>query len=621
MLRLLITSSGRPTPVAAAAAAALALLGAAAPAYAIEIDTGNADLSLRWDNTLRYNLGVRTQAQDAAMLANPNYDDGDRDFSKGKLVANRLDLLSEADIVWQKKIGARVSAAAWVDGAYSNLSNTNNATANTVVNGVPAAGVMSPYAKRYAQGPSGEFLDAFVFANVDLGGTPLSVRAGKHTVFWGESLLGGGAIQGISYGQYSLDLWKALSTPGIEAKELFRPRNSLTMQAQPTPELSLSAQTFFDWESVRYPESGSYLTVNDALLHGGDTLVAGPNQRLLQGAAGEPKKTGDFGLSARWSPDWLDGTAGLYLRRTADIQPQLSVTPAAAAVPLAACRPPGPVTSGGAYLGAPQSNGTISCYINPSAASLAQLMHGVVGQYNAYYGRDIDIYGLSLSKDIVGVSVGAELSYRKNMPLQSIPVSVLPAPLAAATPGALSPAQLAALNGDAPGARGNTLHGVLSLIGIVSKTALFDTVNWQAETVWNRWLSVTQNAAAFKGSDAYRSNPANVDAVTKDYVGLGVNITPTWFQVLPSVDLSMPLSWSGGIVGNSAVLSGGNKGAGSYSAGLSADIQQKYNVALRYVGFYGGYSTTASGAMNVPNGTNAVLSDRGHVLLTFKTTF
>jgi hypothetical protein len=40
-----------------------------------------------------------------------------------------------------------------------------------------------------------------------------------------------------------------------------------------------------------------------------------------------------------------------------------------------------------------------------------------------------------------------------------------------------------------------------------------------------------------------------------------VNFTPTWFQVFPGADLSMPLSYSRGMSGNSAVGSGGNKGA------------------------------------------------------------
>ena len=595
--------------LSAVASAALALLAVVAiPSQAMEIATDNPDLSLRWDNTLRYNLGFRTQAQDAALLGNPNLDDGNRNFNKGSAVANRGDLLSEFDLVYQKKYGFRVSGTAWYDAAYRDLDNRNNATANTLVNGVPTAGVLSNYTSRYAKGASGELLDAFVFGSATFGETDVSLRLGKHTVYWGESLLGGGAVHGISYGQYSLDLWKALATPGIEAKELYRPRNSMTLQVQPLPELSLSAQTFFDWESARYPESGSYLTVNDALLHGGDSLIAGPGQRLLQAQAGEPNKTGDFGLSARWSPEWLDGTAGLYARRTADIQPQLVLTPAVAAgVPAAAC------TRAGL-----RALGPSTCYINPGAASVAQVQAGQVGQYQAFYGQDIDIYGLSLAKNVGGISLGAELSYRHNMPLQSVPVTVLPAALANPATGQIA---TTALGSDTPGARGNTVHGVFNLLGLLPKSALYDSASWNAELVWSRWTSVSQNPGAFKGSAAYRANPANVDAVSRDYVGLGLNFTPTWFQVFPSVDLSMPLSWSGGLSGNSAVVSGGNEGNGSYSIGIGADVQSKYSFQLRYVGFYGDYSTLPNGAANVTQSTNATLSDRGHVLFTFKTTF
>lgn len=608
-LHSLTRHSLRLTPLALAAAAAL---GQLPTAHAIEIDVGNPDVAVRWDNSVRYNLGTRVQAQDSHLLANPNLDDGNRNFGQGAVVANRFDLLSELDVVVNKKYGFRLSGAAWNDSAYNSLSGTNTATANTLSggSGEPAPGTLSDYASRYAKGPSGEILDAFVFANTEIGDVPLNIKAGRHTVFWGESLLGGGAMHGVSYGQYSLDLWKALATPGIEAKELFRPRNSVTLQIQPTTDLTLSAQTFLEWESARYPESGTYLTVNDALLKGGNSLIAGPGLRLLQGAVGEPKQTGDWGLSARWSPEKLEGTLGIYARRTADIQPQLVVTPAAGALPAGVCPAIGAVTLP-----------TGACYFNPAAATPAQLGRGQVGQYQAFYGRDIDIFGLSLSKSVAGISVGAELSVRRNMPLQSNVVTVLPGPLvttASRAAGTISVADLAALGGDTPGARGNTAHGVLSLIGTLPKNGWFDAATWMTELSWNRWLSVTQNAGAFKGSEAYAANPANVDAVTRDFLGLGINFTPTWFQVFPSVDVSMPLSWSGGISGNSAVLSGGNHGAGSYSIGVAADIQSKYNIALRYVGFYGDYTGNAA---NVTNGTNAVLSDRGHIMLTVKATF
>ena len=610
-------SLAKLTAVSAAAFAALSMAGAA---QAGEIDTGNPDVVLRWDNTIRYNLGVRTQHQDPAILANPNLDDGDRNFNRRSAVANRGDLLSEMDLVVDKKWGFRASGAAWVDAVYNSLDSTSTATANTLVNGVPTAGALSDHTRRFAKGLSGELLDAFAFVNGEIGDMPANVRVGRHTVFWGEGLYGASALHGISYGQYSLDLWKGYATPGVEAKELFRPRNSVTAQIQPTTTLTLSAQYFMAWESARYPEAGTYLTVNDALLEGGQSLIAGPGQRLLQGDVGKPKKSGDWGLSARWSPEWLEGTVGLYARRTADIQPQLAALPAAAGVPAGACSAAGftPLNAS-------------TCYINPAAATVPQILGGFVGQYRAFYGRDIDILGLSLSKSVAGVSVGTELSYRHNMPLNSIAVNVLPTALANPAAGQLSLAQLAAT--DIPGARGNTLHAVVNALGVIPKTFLFDTASYGAEMVFSRWLKVYGNAASFKGSAAYAhgmnggltpfaaGGAANVDAVTKNYMGLGVNFTPTWFQVFPSVDVSMPMSWSGGLSGISAVTSGGAKDNGNFSLGIAADVSSRYNFALRYIGFYGGYSTNAAGALAVSESVSASLSDRGHLMFTFKTTF
>lgn len=79
-------------------------------AGAFEVDTGNEDLTVRWDNTIRANVSIRAEAQDKDILANPNYDDGDRNFDQGHMFA-RVDLLSEFDVVWKRSVGFRVSAA------------------------------------------------------------------------------------------------------------------------------------------------------------------------------------------------------------------------------------------------------------------------------------------------------------------------------------------------------------------------------------------------------------------------------------------------------------------------------------------------------------------------------
>ena len=60
--------------------------------------------------------------------------------------------------------------------------------------------------------------------------------------------------------------------------------------------------------------------------------------------------------------------------------------------------------------------GGTNCIINPKATTPAELRNfGKIGTYNTAYGDNIHIYGLSLSKQIAGLSVGAELSYRQNM--------------------------------------------------------------------------------------------------------------------------------------------------------------------------------------------------------------
>jgi hypothetical protein len=609
--------------IALLSAAALCACGAAGVAQAFDIDTGREDVKARWDNTFRYNLGSRVQQQDPAILGNANADDGDRNFSKGSLVTNRLDLLSEFDVVWQGKYGFRLSGAGWYDQAYSHLDNTSTATANTLVNGLPAAGQLSSYTKRYGKGLSGEMLDWFTFGSFDIGGVPVNARLGQHTAYWGESLLLGGLIHGIAYSQNSVDAWKLQATPGSEAKEYIRPRGGLTVQAQPRQDLSLAAQWFYNWQAVRSPESGSYLSGSDPVTFGGDSLISGANPfaslipgapaalRLWNAQAVQPSRysasLGDFGVAVRWSPEWLDGTLGFYARNSTDILPQLMVTPGVATLPPAAC----------AAIGGTSLSPT-TCLANKNATTVQDLQaFGKAGTYQTAYGKDIHIYGLSLSKNFAGVSVGSELSYRQNMPLLSDAVSVVPAALVAGVPGSIATTAVPA-DGDTPGARGNTWHGLVNAVFVVPKTPLFDTASVASELTWMHLAGVTQNDAVYKGRDSY----VGTDKPTTDYWGLAVNFTPTWYQAFPGVDMNMPITWSQGIRGTAATTFGGNKGTGTWSIGLGATLYQAYLFNLSYIRYYGGYSTVpATGAANVFNGTSAAVSDRGWVSLTFKTTF
>ena len=310
-------------PIALALAAAL---GTGGNALAFNIDVDNEDIEMRLDTTVRYNAGVRVKNRNNLIGNNIASDEGTYLFDKGDLVTNRLDLFSEFDFAWKKQLGFRVSGAAWGDGAYGTASGANPKFARAGISSYTNQ-QFSPYIEQYYRGPSGELLDAFVFANFDVGDVPTKVRAGRHTVFWGESLFLGGALHGISYSQMPLDLQKGFATPGVEAKELFRPLNQVSGQVQVTDTLSLGAQYFLEWEAYRFPEGGTYLGPVDFAFNGPDRILLAPGVGYTRGNPFEPaQRNGEFGLNARWSPEALDGTVGVYYRRYADKLPQGLVT-------------------------------------------------------------------------------------------------------------------------------------------------------------------------------------------------------------------------------------------------------------------------------------------------------
>ncbi|MEX5669258.1 DUF1302 family protein, partial [Pseudomonas neuropathica] len=52
---------------------ATAILVTSLPAaHAFELDTGSEDWSVRFDNTVKYNYGVRTESADQRLLGTPN---------------------------------------------------------------------------------------------------------------------------------------------------------------------------------------------------------------------------------------------------------------------------------------------------------------------------------------------------------------------------------------------------------------------------------------------------------------------------------------------------------------------------------------------------------------------
>jgi hypothetical protein len=545
-----------------AIAAAVMTMALGADALAFEIDTGNPDIQMRWDNTVRYNIATRVEQRNGKFANSAVTDEGTYSFDQGDLVANRLDLLTELDFIYKGWTGFRVSGAAWYDAAYGSKSQSNP---NAPLSNVPsyANNEYSDYTKRFYRGPSGELLDAFVFANFDAGVVPVRIKAGRHTVFWGESLFLGGALHSVSYAQMPLDLQKGFATPGTEAKELFRPLNQVSGQAQLTDTVSVAAQYFLDWEAYRYPEGGTYLGPVDFAFNGPDRQFISAGLGFADnGNPVKPRQTGEYGVSLRWSPDALDGTLGFYYRRYADKLPQALIT-----------------------------------QVGPN-----------ISRYNLIYADDIELFGVSLAKNIGGVSVGAEVSHRRNTPLNAQVLGI-------STEGLPE-------RGETTGPRGDTWHALVNLLGVMPETRLFDSATWAAELTWARWDKVRSGEKLFYAEGFAPCNGRDKwdGCTTREFWGMALAFTPTWYQVMPGIDLSAPVSVSMGLKGNAPTVFGGNEGNGNYSIGLSADVYQKYRIDLKYVDYFGKFRDNGT-ALTTQNGFTTLLQDRGFVSLTLKTTF
>lgn len=551
-----------------AVAASVVLAGLASTAHAAEIDTGNEDIKLRWDNAVRYAVGVRVEDVNPDFANASGTDSTELAVKRGDLIMNRVDLLSEIDLTYKGRFGARVSASAWNDFNGSDRPNSNPALAAFPSEYI--GGEFNSYAKRYTYGPSGEILDAFVFGSFDAGSVPVNVRLGQHVTYWGEGLFN--LFHSISYSQAPLNLLKAAGSPGIDAKEVFHPINQISAQAQLTPTLSVAAQYMLDWKEARLPAGGTYYGGGDAGM--ADRVALAPGFSIPVLANIEPQeKNGQFGVNMRWTPPALGGTVGVYYRKFNEVMPWGLLN--------------------GVMMG-PQ--------FVPTDLRLS-------------YAQDTELLGLSLSQNIKGVNVGAELSMRQNTALNSGAVALGP------------------IDKAGEGARGDTFHFLVNGIYLLPETPFFRGGALVGELVYSRLDRVTSNANYFNGEGtmqcaftaqgaAAAAGISEVDrgCVTKDFLGLNLSATFDYPQALPGVNLSIPLSVSAGLKGNAAIPGGGNEGAVSYSVGLNANIFNKHQVQLRYNDQKSRYKNVGTAAMpnNVGGGLN---NNRANVTLSYRQSF
>ena len=507
-------------------ALASALVCGVCPSFAFQVDTGDSDLKLRIDTTVKYSAAGRVRERRAELSNSPpttvNQDDGDNNFNRG-VVSNRLDLLSEADLEWQN-FGARVSGAAWYDTIY-NQSNDN---ATFTSNSRPANEFSSE--TRKVMGRKGELLDAFAYGRFDLGeGHSGIVRAGRHTLLWGESLFFG--TNAIAGGQAPVDLVKLLSVPNSQTKEISRPTGKVSGQIQLSDTITVGGYVGYEWEKTRLQPAGAYLSTSDTMGPGAERVLAGPGATFERQPDLEPRRYGQGGVQLRWRADEVETDFGFYAIRYHATTPSNIWT---------------------TLTGVPPA-------VQPSS-------------YRWAYHEGVRAFGVSAAKTVGIWSLASEVSLRQNAPLSSLGQTVL------STIGVNTSLD----NRDNPGyAVGDTAHAQFSWLASLGPSPLFQEASFLGEVAWNRRLKVTANPQML--------NPL----ADRDATAVRMVLSPTYRQVFSGLDVSVPMGIGYGWGASSAVGPGfAVDHGGDFNLGIQGTYLNNYFVGLTYVKYVGGMAPT-----------------------------
>ena len=411
-------------------AGAVGLALAAGQAQALDLSTDNVSINL--DTTVSYGVGLRASERDDDLVAksffdpaivtrpleqqiaapgrfSANSDDGNLNFDQWDPVFNQARITSELAISYGR-FGAFVRGNYFYDFELNDLD------------------VLPEGARDYV-GERARLLDAYVYGDFDIGDRLLSLRLGRQVISWGESTFLAGGINAIN----PVDI-TALRTAGAELRDAFLPQNMLWGSMDLTRNLSIEGLALFDWDEVEAEPSGTFFATNDFATAGGryamlnfglvpqpvrnpdlyDTVCGagniGASDRSLppqliglgcaasfpRGKDNTPSDSGQYGVSLRYFAPWLNDTEfGLYYLR---YHSRL------------------PVLSGRAVTNSAASSGAVT----------------------VEYPEDINLLGVSFNTTVAGGwSLGGEVSYRNNLPLQVDDVELLYAglsPLNAAIP-------------------------------------------------------------------------------------------------------------------------------------------------------------------------------------------
>lgn len=511
-------------------------------------------------------------------------------------------------------------------------------------------------------GSDSEFLDAFVFLNLEAGDIPIDLRLGSQVLSWGESLFIQNGINSIN----PVDVSK-LRIPGAELKEALMPVPMFSFNIGLTENVTLEGFYQLNWDHTVIDPRGTYFSTNDVVSRGSDRLYLGfgaipedaPFGFMPRAADVEPSDDGQYGLAMRVIVPGLNETEfGFYaiqnhsrlpmvsaITPTEHVNPDLSgpltqvfgiagMPPAMAAEQAEglwglaqAFQMFGPEALTPEQLGiltAPQSQEALE-----TAGQFAFFNAAATGRYQVEYPEDINLYGVSFNTAIgsTGWTLQGELSYRPNQPMALDDVELIYAALSSINP------DFALINsfGNYFNRLGERIQGYrekdiyqfqMSTIRVFGPTLGADQMIFVAEAGYTHVPGLSDTAILFDGPGTITSaNPLATtfgiqpvtepvsNFATESSWGYRTVIQLDYSDVWNGINLSPLLQFAhdvNGITPNP--LLNFLEGQKSLTLGLEFDYQAQWSSELLFTNFFGA-------------GRHNLLQDRDFISATLKYSF
>lgn len=596
-------------PLAVAIAA-----GMSAPAGAFTFNYG--EVNGAFDTSLTAAAGWRVESQNKDLIgqgnlgipagsttgaSTTNYDDGNQNFEAGDTYSERVSGTSELYLDYAPRGEYLSSVGTFVRGRYWYDFKTKDDDFDYE---------MSEGGKDDASGA--EFLDAYVWTDWNVGEVPVTVRYGNQVINWGESTFIQGGINATNPINVS-----AIRAPGAEIRDALLPVEALYTSIGLTQNITVEAYAQFDWDETRLEDCGTFFSTNDFTANDCNTIYpsGGTDQKTLpdsgptvinRAGTNEPDGDDQYGVALRWySPSLGNTEFGAYHVRYDSRLP----------------------------------------YISGQIASQQKLAVGsFLPDYSVDYPEDIKLYGLSMNTNVPGGwSIGAEYSFRENMPLQwnafeLLNGGVLAGQEAAGAPAATLPAGASKFYQQRKSeglaiTPGNEIPGYdrfkvsqaqttfikffdrvlgasrLSFVGEVGMTYVHDLPEKSEARYGRSGIYGIGDYEALGGAVTCSSGPlANInpsnctnDGFVSDFAwGYRMRGTLTYNNAFMGATLKPSLSWSHDVNGFAPAPGGAfNEGNKAVGLGLAAEYRNNYEAAINYTNYFGGDYNTREDRDNI----------------------